>query len=258
MLHGGGGTAKAAIRETGWTEKADKEGFLAVFPDALSRNPSRRSSLARNPQLWNDGSGRFYTGRTNVDDVHFLAALLDELTTRFPVDKSRVFITGFSNGASMSFLLGAQLSNRIAAIAPVAGACWFEPARLIRPVPMLYITGKADTLNPIEGGVPKLASGASDKVRGKAKPPVHESILRWAKAIDCPMSPESVSDMNGVQTEIYGPCRNGAQIVFISIDDLGHTWAGGRSLLPERLVGKSSNRISATDVIWDFFRENPR
>ena len=256
MLHGGGGTAKAAIWETGWTEKADKEGFLAVFPNALSRDPSRRSSFAKNPQLWNDGSGRFYPGHKAVDDIHFLTALLDDLATRFLVDKRRVFVTGFSNGASMSFLVGAQLSNRIAAIAPVAGACWFEPAMLKRPVPMLYITGKADPLNLIEGGVPKLASGISDRVRGKPKPPVRESILKWAKALDCPMTPATVSDMNGVRTETYGPGRNGAEIVYISIDDLGHTWAGGRSLLPESLVGRTSNRINATDVIWDFFQEN--
>ena len=46
-----------------------------------------------------------------------------------------------------------------------------------------------------------------------------------------------------------------AQVVYITVDGMGHTWAGGRSLLPERMVGKSSNSISATDVIWEFFRD---
>jgi len=55
MLHGGGGTAKAAIWETGWTEKADRDGFLAVFPNAMSRDPATLSSFAKNPQLWNGG-----------------------------------------------------------------------------------------------------------------------------------------------------------------------------------------------------------
>jgi len=86
MLHGGGGTAKAAMWETGWTEKADTAGFLAVFPNAMARDPSRRSNFARNPQLWNDGSDRFYPGQTAVDDARFISVLLDDLETRFSVD----------------------------------------------------------------------------------------------------------------------------------------------------------------------------
>jgi polyhydroxybutyrate depolymerase len=258
MLHGGGGAAKAAMWETGWTQKADQAGFLAVFPNATSHDPSRRSSFARNPQLWNDGSNRFYSNQKAPDDVGFINAMLDDLSARFFVDKRRVFVTGFSNGASMSFRIGAELSNRIAAIAPVAGACWLEPVILERPVPMLYITGKADTLNPIEGGVPKLATGASGKVRAKPKPPVCESILKWAKALDSPLTPASVSDANGVRTETYGPGRDGAKVAYITVEGLGHTWAGGRSLLPESIVGGTSDKISATDVIWDFFQKDAR
>jgi polyhydroxybutyrate depolymerase len=258
MLHGGGGTAKAAMWETGWTEKADKAGFIAVFPNAMSCDPSRRSSFAMNPQLWNDGSDRFCPGQKAADDVGFIAAMLDDLSARLSVDKTRIFVTGFSNGASMSFRVGAGLSNRIAAIAPVAGACWLESIKLERPVPMLYITGKADPLNLIEGGVPKLATGASDKIRAKPKPPVRESILRWVKALDIPAMPASVSDANGVRTEIYGPGRDGAEVVYITVDGLGHTWAGSRSLLPERMVGGTSDRIKATDVIWDFFQKHAR
>jgi polyhydroxybutyrate depolymerase len=42
------------------------------------------------------------------------------------------------------------------------------------------------------------------------------------------------------------------------IDDMGHVWPGGVNRLPERLVGKSSNKINATDVIWNFFKAHPR
>ena len=257
MLHGGGGTAKAAIWETGWAEKADKEGFLAVFPNAVARDPSQGSSFARNPQLWNDGSDRFYSDQKAVNDTRFIAALLDDLSARFSVDRRRVFVTGFSNGASMSFLIGAQLSNRIAAIAPVAGACWIDPVPLKRPVPMLYITGTEDPLNPIDGGVPKLATGGSDKVRAKPKPPVRASILKWAEALECARTPRNVSDADGIRVESYGPCRNDAEVVSITVDGLGHTWAGGRSILPESLVGRTSDRPNATDVIWEFFRKHP-
>jgi polyhydroxybutyrate depolymerase len=254
MLHGGGGTARAAIWETRWTEKADEVGFLAVFPDAMPPDPARPSSFARNPQLWNDGSDRFYPGQKAVDDVGFIEAIMDDLSARFMVNERRIFITGFSNGASMSFLVGARLSNRIAAIAPVAGANWLNPVVLERPVPLLYITGNADPLNPVEGGVPRLAIGATHKSLAKRKPPVRESISKWAKALGCPVVPASVTELDGVRTETYGPGRGGAEVIYITVDGLGHMWPGGRSLLPEFMVGKRSDKINGTDVIWEFFK----
>jgi polyhydroxybutyrate depolymerase len=258
MLHGGGGAARAALWETEWAVKADQEGFLTVFPNAMARDPAKPSSFARNPQLWNDGSDRFYEGQTAPDDVGFIAAMLDDLSVRFALDARRIFVTGFSNGASMSFRIGAELSDRIAAIAPVAGALWFDPQKFRHPVPMCYITGTADPLNLIEGGVPKLATGASDKVRAKPKPPVRDSILKWAKALGCPSTTPSVSDNHGVRTETYSACIGAAEVVYITVDGLGHTWAGGRSLLPKSMVGKTSNSIRATDVIWEFFQKHAR
>ncbi len=257
MLHGGGGTARAAMWETGWTAKAEKEGFLVVFPNALARDPSRQSHFSSNPQLWNDGSDRFYPGQKAPDDVSFIAAMLDDLAAKFALDRRRIFLTGFSNGASMSFRVGVELSDRIAAIAPVAGALWIDPPKFRYPISMCYITGTADPLNLIEGGEPKLATGASDSVRSKPKPPVRESILKWSRALGCAPTPMKVSDFNGVRTETYGSCGDGAEVVYLTVEGLGHTWAGGRSILPQSMVGPVSDRINATDVIWDFFSKHP-
>ena len=256
MLHGGGGTSKGAASETGWGAKADEAGFLAVFANAMPPDPSKPGSFGRNPQLWNDGSERFYQGQNKVDDVGFLNAMLDELLAKFAVDARRIFFTGFSNGASMTFRVGAELSRRIAAIAPVAGACWLEPLTVERPISMCYITGTADPLNLIEGGVPKLGTGASDKVRAKAKPPVRDSILKWAKAVGCPTTPKATSESNGVRIETYGPGRDGAEVIYVAVEGLGHTWAGGKSLLPEFMVGKRSDKLKATDFIWEFFQKH--
>jgi polyhydroxybutyrate depolymerase len=258
MLHGGGGTARAAMWETEWAAKADQEGFLAVFPNALARDPARPSHFSSNPQLWNDGSERFYPGQKAADDVRFIIAMLDDLAARFTLDERRIFLTGFSNGASMSFRLGAELSDRVAAIAPVAGALWFDPPQLKQPVSMCYITGTADPLNLIDGGAPKLATGGSDSVRAKPKPPVRDSISKWAKAVGCPETAPRTSERNGVRTEIHSSCRGAAEVVYLAVDGLGHTWAGGRSILPESMVGKTSNKIKATDVIWDFFQKHAR
>ncbi len=256
MLHGGGGTSQAAATETGWGAKADEAGFLAVFPNALARDPSKPGNFSRNPQLWNDGSDRFYAAGEGPDDVAFLNAMLDELSAKFAVDARRIFITGFSNGASMTFRAGAELSRRVAAIAPVAGTCWAQPLTVERPIPMCYITGIDDPLNLIDGGFPKGPIGANAKVRAKPKPPVRDSILKWAKTVGCAPTPARDSESNGVRTQTYGPGRDGAEVVYITVEGLGHTWAGGKSLLPEFMVGKRSDKIKATDVLWEFFKKH--
>lgn len=255
MLHGGGGTSRGAATETGWSAKADEAGFLAVFPDAMPPDPSRPGQFRTNPQLWNDGSDRFYRGQKAPDDVAFIDAMLDDLASRFPVDKRRIYATGFSNGASMSFRIGLELSHRFAAIAPVAGALWLVPGTLKHPVPMLYITGTADPLNLIEGGIPKLMNGAYDPVRAKAKPPVKESVHKWARALGIPTVPRSATDADGIRTETYGPV---GEVVYIAIEGMGHHWPGGRSLLPESMVGSWSGKVRATDAAWDFFRRHAR
>ncbi|MFQ5640072.1 MAG: alpha/beta hydrolase family esterase, partial [bacterium] len=126
MFHGGGGAAQNAMEQTGWDDKAEQEGFLAVFPQGSRPSPSLPASFSNNPQTWNDGSGREALGavRRNADDVAFVTALLDDLTARFNVDEGRIYAAGFSNGASMVFRVGRTISARIAAIACVAGTDW--------------------------------------------------------------------------------------------------------------------------------------
>ena len=182
MLHGGGGTGQGAARETLWNAKADQAGFLAVFPEATPPDLTKPGRFRGNPQTWNDGSGRFDAGRKGVDDIGFLNAMLDDLARRFTVDRRRIFVTGFSNGASMTFRVGEELSRRVAAIAPVAGACWADAPRLTRPVSMCYITGDSDPLNPLEGGEPKFASATNGIGGRRNRPsatPLGNGCRRW-------------------------------------------------------------------------------
>ncbi len=257
MLHGGGGTGKGAAEETGWSAKADKERFLAVYPDALPKDPSRPGRFSTNPQTWNDGSGRFGDEERKADDTGFLAAVIDAVIERFAADPDRVFVTGFSNGASMTFRAGAELADRVAAIAPFAGACWIEEPKPGRGVPLLYVTGDSDPLNPLEGGMPKTAK-AGLPLGGREKPPVAESIRRWTAAIGCRANPAGDTDKDGLRTVSYLPGRDGADAVFVVVRGLGHAWAGGKSLLPESVAGKMLSSPDLTAMIWDFFRNRSR
>ena len=76
----------------------------------------------------------------NVDDLGFISAMIDFLEARYAADPVRIYCTGFSNGASMTFSVGLNLANRIAAIAPVAGHLWEREKQLAYPVPLLYIS----------------------------------------------------------------------------------------------------------------------
>ncbi len=146
--------------------------------------------------------------------------------------------------------------GRVAAIAPHSGTCWTEDLSLARGVSVCYLTGTADTLNPIEGGFPKLAMGGKDQ-GGRSKPPVTNMITKWAKVLECDDEPTMEEKASGVLTSRYGRGRNDAEVVCITIDGLGHHWAGGKSQAPEFLVGKNTNKLSATDVIWAFFSRHP-
>lgn len=254
MLHGGGGTAAAAMKETGWDRKADEEGFLAVFPEGSSFDPSKPSRFFGNPQIWNDGSGRYHAGWRRTDDVAFIAALLDDLARRYRIDPGRIYVTGFSNGASMTYRLGVELSHRVAAIAPVSGHLWLEgDLTLKRGVPFLMIIGLNDPLNPMEGGEVRVPSG-----RVERHPPVRDSVIRWARMNRCPGEPSVVHDRDGVKGVAYAPCQDGAEVRLYTVEGAGHTWPGGISLLPERLAGSTTNKLNATDLIWEFFRRHPR
>jgi len=252
MLHGGGGTARAAMRETAWTAKADEAGFLAVFPEATGPDPRAPGSFAGNPQTWNDGSGRFHSGSTNVDDAGFIRALLDELIARFSVDARRIYVTGFSNGASMAYRVGLELSGRIAAIAPISGHLWLKDPPPLRPVPLISIAGLADPLNPPDGGAVRTPGGGVE-----LRPPLGDSVLRWSKWNGCPPAPVVIHDADGVRGIVYSPCRQDSEVAFYTVEGLGHTWPGGGSLLPERVVGRTSGRLRANDVIWRFFEKHP-
>lgn len=258
VLHGMGGTPEALALETGMVPKSDAEGFIAVFPAATRPDMSKPPKFGSNNPAWNDGSGRFHAGEQKVDDVAFIAALLDHLESGHAVDTRRVYVTGFSNGASMTFRVGLELSERLAAIAPVSGALWITEPKVEQPVSLLYLTGTSDPINPMDGGAPKMASGSGFKeAPDKAKPPVRDSVTAWARMLGCQMEPQT-SSAPGVTTERYVGGRGGSEVLFMMIADQGHVWPGAKSPLPEFIVGKATQNLNATDAVWDFFKGHPK
>jgi polyhydroxybutyrate depolymerase len=226
MLHGAGGSADFAVAETGWSDLADRDGFAVVYPEGMAVRPDKPAKFLTNPQEWNDGSGH---GRH--DDVGFLVAVLADLAEL--VDRDRVYLTGFSNGAGMAFRLAAERADLFVALAPVAGHCWVPDPKPARPVPTIYLVGDSDPLIPLDGGIVRTPWGTNEN-----RPAVSETLSRWGQAIGSPPGSEQF------------PVR--------IIPGHGHHWPGGRTLLGERLGGPAATGVDGTGEIWQFFRSHAK
>jgi polyhydroxybutyrate depolymerase len=250
LMHGTGGSGAWEVRETRWDELADAEQFLLVAPDATRPEPKVQARFYTNPQVWNDGSDRPPVARVrHVDDVAFIRALLDELPRRWNIDTARIAVTGFSNGAGMAFRLGLELAECLAAIAPVAGHLAVRGPPPAKPMPTLFMTGTADPLIPPAGG--KVHTPWAD---GLYKPPVADTLTRWAQLLGLPPQPTEVTESRGVRRERW---QDGLLEAWL-IEGLGHHWPGGRGELNQRIAGQTSELVDATRVIWDFFRAKRR
>jgi polyhydroxybutyrate depolymerase len=250
FFHGAGGSAYQASRTYGWAEKAEKEHFFAAFPEGMPVRPDEEASFILNPHIWRDE--RAGLPANNIQDVHFFEVLLGQLQAALPIDSHRIYVTGFSNGAGMTFTLGSHFSNRIAAIAPVSSQSFVQGDTLARPLPVYYLTGTADPLIPYNGGSVKLPWGKS-----RTTPPVQESVDTWAKLDGCPPGPQIISDNNGVRVLRYGPGRDNSEILFTTIEGNGHHWPDTVEPLPHFISGPSLNPFNATDRIWEFFKAHP-
>jgi len=250
FFHGAGGTAQQASHTYGWAEKADAENFFAVFPEGMAVRPDEPASFLLNPHIWRDG--RAGMEKRGIDDVHFFSELLDRLKAALPIDARHVYVTGFSNGAAMTFTLGSHFSDRIAAIAPVSSQSFVHIDALARPLPVYYLTGTADPLIPYHGGTTTLPWGNTRTV-----PPVEETVDAWVGLDGCPTQAQVVSDENGVRVLRYGPGRDDAEVIFTTIEGNGHHWPDTVEPLPHFISGPSLDPFNATDRIWEFFQRHP-
>lgn len=246
MLDGRGGTPWTAMKITGWSRLADREGFAVAYPEATRLHPGEPMHYLTNPQMWCAGHGGSDTERPPVDDAGFLRAVIDDLPDRAGTDPRRIGLTGFSNGASMVFRYAAEHPGTVAAIAPIAGHFRRPPRDRIPPLPCLMMFGKLDPLSPFDGGEVHLPWGAVER-----RPAAMDSFRGWLTAID--IDPDTVRHQpgDGLDTWEAGPASAPARL--IAIHDLAHVWPGGHRLLPESIVGPGSNRIDATQTVWSFF-----
>jgi polyhydroxybutyrate depolymerase len=147
VLHGGGGNAENAEKMSGMSDKADAANFLVLYPDGTG-------GVGEHFHTWNSGNCCAYAMKNNVDDVAFLRALIEKLEYEYAVDQKRVFVTGMSNGGMMAYRVGCTMADKVAAIAPVAGAI-DASCNPSAPVSVIAFHGTEDENVPYNGGVGK-------------------------------------------------------------------------------------------------------
>ncbi len=242
-LHGAAMDGSMMVWFSGLNKKSDEAGFIVVYPSGTGVGPFR---------TWNAGgfSGKMAEGK--ADDVAFIGKLLDDLNVAVKVDEKRVYACGMSNGGMMCYRLAAELSDRIAAVAPVAGTIAIDESKPKRPVPVIHFHGTKDTFVPFE--MAKGKTPAFMTLKG-----VEDSIQTWVKLNGCEEKPKTETlSKDGEEMKVirktYSGGKDGAEVVLIGIDGGGHTWPGQQP--PVGFTGKSVKNISANDLMWEFFKKH--
>ena len=238
-LHGFSSNVTEQIFYSALNAVAQTENFIVVNPQGLVRT----TVTGQTGSHWNAYFG------TDVDDLGFLNLLIDQVYTDYNIDLARVYSTGMSNGGFMSHRLACELSDRIAAIASVAGGVFNEQLDNCSPsraVPVMQIHGTNDGIVNYNG-IPLFA------------PSIPDLVGHWVDNNNC-MTPAdtieianiSTTDNSTVEKLEYNNGDDDSKVWFYIVDNGGHTWPDAFIDLPGEVTNHDFN---ASEHIWEFFSQ---
>lgn len=238
-LHGTGSSPEGMVTAANLYRLSETAGAVIVAPQALGA-------------AFNDGSGRGGPASDGVDDVRFIEAAIEEVRGHAPIDPQRIYLVGFSSGASMAQRFLADSAYPVAAVAAPADGNYAGADTPKRPRPLLLFWGTADKLNPLGGGP---VTYPQFKVTLQ-KPALQETAARWAGRFGC--TSDKLDYDQGVTTRRWTGCAGNAEVEFHLADDLGHHWPGGRPTpIPASVIGPYRGTPDLTDMVWRFFSRHP-
>ncbi|MGC5258260.1 alpha/beta hydrolase family esterase [Gordonia sp. DT218] len=212
-------------------------------------------------------------GKDGVD-IGFLSAMLTHVERTLCVDKRRVYMTGLSMGAFTASSVACQLADRFAAVAPVSGLQNFAWCRPSRHVPVVAFHGTGDEILSYSGGVGargKLlpsTDGSARTIGQQSRDDAHPRLMpnaesipaqthAWARRNGCAERPTTRKVTHDVSRTSYS-CAPDSSVELYTIIGGGHNWPGGDpALAATAITGPITSSISATAIIWDFFRKHP-
>ena len=235
-FHGGSPLGYQSIEyQSRLSQKADSAGFIVVYPEGLKVAGNR---------TWNAGGCCAPATTLNIDDVGYVNSLLNKLFATRPIDTIRVYATGFSNGALLCYRLANQLTNRFAAIAPVAGDLMYYPWNPSRAIPIISFHSYLDQNVKYFGGV-------TIGTTGTYFPPQDSIFNIISSNYACTILKDTLyHNINQYDHFIYSNCSCNSLIEQYVSYDGEHSWPGGLA------VGTTtvSNQFSATYLMWKFFQ----
>ncbi len=252
-FHGGGGNAAVHKSYTRMDTAADRDGYIAVYPNGSG-------GIGERFLTWNAGACCGPAAASRVDDVGFSLAMLDDLARRTPLDMTRVYVTGLSNGSMMAYRLAVEASHRIAAVAGVAGAMTLQRFAPSRPMAVMHIHSVDDELALYAGGLGPAFLFSDARALHH---PVEAMVGKWVIHNGCSAEPERAGPASGepgtkdamhtATRYLHEKCRNGVEVVLLKLTGAGHVWPGGiRDYLP-LILGTGTGVIDANAEIWRFF-----
>jgi polyhydroxybutyrate depolymerase len=249
FLHGAGGSALQAMRQTNLAERAAAAGFAAVFADGTGAPGAEAEGLA-----WNAWDCCGYARDRRVDDVGFLSQLIGRLRTDYGADPARIYLAGFSNGAELASRFALERPGVVAAIASVGGSMACDAPRPSEALPVLVIHGARDVMARYN---PTPAHPATGKLCEDHQ--AQAQVEHWVRGMNLPRAPRVREDA-AVRVEDYAPAQaQGGHgfLRFVLVKAGGHAWPGGASEVYRYCV-LPTRRPDATALVLDFFSHPPR
>jgi len=223
-MHGGFDSPNAMEARSGLDPLADKKGFIVAYPEGTATT-------------WNAGGCCGIAKMIHADDLGFLTKLIDKLDGTGFVDAKRVYATGFSNGAGMSYELACHAPDKVAAVGVVEAALAID-CKPDHKVSVIIFHGTKDANVPFNGG------GHRDVDDPRPFPPVSFAVNFWRKAEGLPTLTDSkalTKTADSSATQCQSADRDGVGVAFCKINGGTHTWPAYAAALQ-----------------WNFFAAHPQ
>lgn len=239
-LHPFASSGKALRALTGLDALATREKFLVAYPDSADL-------------YWDDGRPRpgWYPAPQPIDDTGFLAALIDEVSARYPVDPARVVLTGMGGGGTLAYTAACQMPERFAAIAVVGATLWDYHLRVCAeqsaPVPLLILLGAQDaTIAPNDPQAITLeaAQTRTPAAGGEAKRiDLVGTLVFWVERFGCDLTAPDEQHPAGVLH--YNACAPGGSVTLVALPGVGANWARAGDYALNQTANDTSALVTA-------------
>jgi polyhydroxybutyrate depolymerase len=133
-FHGFGGSASEFINDADMRAEAESNSFILVYP---------QGSCLDGVSHWNPcpiGGDN----KSSADDVGFVEAMVNEISSQYNLDMERIYAAGYSNGGMMAYGLANYKSDLIAAVASVSGSMLDCFGTTTHPMPVVHLHGTSD------------------------------------------------------------------------------------------------------------------